>query len=378
VKVSRSFLTTTALVASLHLYIGLRLVPDLEIGIVGTMFAWAILGVSALFVPLSVLTRSLSRLSADRIAWIGFLLMGAFSSFLVLTLLRDVLLAISWPFARDRMTPLRQYSALLVVNAVVAVTLIGLFNARRRARVVETDIPIDDLPDALHGFCIVQISDVHVGSTIKRGYVQAIVDAVNALEPDVIAVTGDIVDGSVRDLAQHVEPLSALRARYGAFLVTGNHEYYSGEAQWTREFRRLGLKVLLNEHVALVHAGTTLVLAGVTDYTAHHFNPSHRSDPAAALANAPPAAVKVLLAHQPRTASAAAAAGFDLQLSGHTHGGQFWPWNHFVRFQQPYTAGLHRSNKLWIYVSRGTGYWGPPKRFGAPSEISKLRLVRRS
>jgi predicted MPP superfamily phosphohydrolase len=375
-KVSRSFLTTTALVASLHLYIGLRLVPDLEIGIVGTMFAWAILGLSALFVPLSVLTRSLSRVSADRIAWIGFLLMGAFSSFLVLTLLRDVLLAISWPFASDRMTQLRHYSALFVVCAVVAVTLIGLFNARRRARVVETDVPVDDLPDALHGFCIVQISDVHVGSTIKRGYVQAIVDAVNALEPDVIAVTGDIVDGSVRDLAQHVAPLSALRARYGAFLVTGNHEYYSGEAHWTREFRRLGLKVLLNEHVALVHAGATLVLAGVTDYTAHHFNPSHRSDPAAALANAPPAAVKVLLAHQPRTASAAAAAGFDLQLSGHTHGGQFWPWNHFVRFQQPYTAGLHRLNKLWIYVSRGTGYWGPPKRFGAPSEISKLRLVR--
>jgi len=375
-KVSRSFLTTTALVAALHLYIGLRLVPDLEVGVVGTMFAWAILGMSALFVPLSVLTRSLSRLNADRIAWVGFLLMGAFSSFLVLTLLRDVLLAISWPFVAERMIPLRHYSALLVVGAVVAVTLIGLFNARRRARVVETDIPINDLPDALHGFCIVQISDVHVGSTIKRGYVQAIVDAVNALNPDVIAVTGDIVDGSVRDLAQHVEPLSALRARYGAFLVTGNHEYYPGEARWTREFRRLGLKVLLNEHVELVHAGETLVLAGVTDYSAHHFNPAHRSDPAASLANAPPAAVKVLLAHQPRTAGAAAAAGFDVQLSGHTHGGQFWPWNHFVRFQQPYTAGLHRLDRLWIYVSRGTGYWGPPKRFGAPSEISRLRLVR--
>jgi predicted MPP superfamily phosphohydrolase len=134
--------------------------------------------------------------------------------------------------------------------------------------------------------------------------------------------------------------------------------------------------VLLNEHVALRAGDATLVLAGVTDFTAHHFNPTHRSDPAAALRGAPEAHARILLAHQPRSAAAAEAAGFDLQLSGHTHGGQFWPWNHFVRFQQPYTAGLHRRRGLWIYISRGTGYWGPPKRFGAPSEISRLRLVR--
>ena len=326
---------------------------------------------SAVFVPLSMLTRSLSRVAGDRIAWIGFSFMGAFSSFLVVTLLRDVFLLVSLPFAQPG-----HVSALVAIGAAVGMTIVGLINARRRARVVEREIPIAGLPDALHGFSIVQISDVHVGATIKRDYVQAIVDAVNELDADAIAVTGDIVDGSVRDLAAHVEPLSQLRARHGAFLVTGNHEYYSGEASWTREFRRLGLRVLLNEHVTVQRDDATLVLAGVTDYSAHHFNPNHRSDPAAALAGAPPAHAKILLAHQPRTAPAAAAAGFDLQLSGHTHGGQFWPWNHFVRFQQPYTAGLHRLNELWIYISRGTGYWGPPKRFGAPSEITRLRLVR--
>jgi predicted MPP superfamily phosphohydrolase len=375
-KITRSFLTTIALVALLHAYIGVRLVPDLGVSSFGQAIAVVLLAASAIFMPLSMLTRSLRREAADRLAWIGFLFMGAFSSFFVVTLLRDLVLLLSLPFPGAHSPQLRHVSAILAIALAITMTAIGFFNARRRARVVRRDIPIAGLPAALDGFSIVQISDVHVGSTIKRGYVQAIVDAVNALEADAIAVTGDIVDGNVRDLGSHVEPLGKLRAKHGAFLVTGNHEYYSGEAQWTREFRRLGLQVLLNEHVALKRGDATLVLAGVTDYTAHHFNPNHRSDPAAALAGAPPAQAKVLLAHQPRSAPAAAAAGFDLQLSGHTHGGQFWPWNHFVRFQQPYTAGLHRLNKLWIYISRGTGYWGPPKRFGAPSEITHLRLVR--
>jgi len=228
----------------------------------------------------------------------------------------------------------------------------------------------------LHGFSIAQISDVHVGAQIKRNYVDAIVDAVNGLDADLVAVTGDLVDGSVQDLARHIAPLGRLKARHGAFLVTGNHEYYSGEQAWVTEFRRLGLRVLLNEHVVVRHGGASVVVAGVTDFSAHHFNPSQRSDPAAALAGAPDdAAAKILLAHQPRSALAAVGAGFDLQLSGHTHGGQFWPWNLFVRFQQPFTAGLHRLNRLWVYISRGTGYWGPPNRFGAPSEITLLRLV---
>jgi hypothetical protein len=138
----------------------------------------------------------------------------------------------------------------------------------------------------------------------------------------------------------------------------------------------LGLRVLMNEHVVIDHDGERLVLAGVSDWSAHHFIAAHRSDPRAALAGAPPdAALRVLLAHQPRSAPAAADAGFDLQLSGHTHGGQFWPWNLFVPLQQPFTAGLHRLQRLWVYTSRGTGYWGPPLRLGAPSEITRLRLV---
>jgi hypothetical protein len=237
-------------------------------------------------------------------------------------------------------------------------------------------VPIAGLPAALHGFTIAQITDLHVGATIKRNYVDRVVDAVNALGADLIAVTGDLVDGSVRDLAPHTAPLARLAARHGAYFVTGNHEYYSGAPAWIAEIRRLGLTVLENEHVVLNHDATDVVVAGVTDFGAHHYDPAQRSDPDAAMAGAPAdAGVRLLLAHQPRSAFAAEKAGFDLQLSGHTHGGQFLPWKFFVRLQQPFTAGLRRLGTLWVYTSRGTGYWGPPKRLGAPSEITHLTLV---
>jgi predicted MPP superfamily phosphohydrolase len=357
----------------LHLYIGIRLVPVLPLA-AGVALS-ALLLASALLVPMAMLARRLLRPPlADRLTWAGMLCMGLFSSLLVLTLARELVLLVAAIGGLDA-PALGFRTAAAVPVLAIAFTLIGLVNARRTARVVHVTVPIANLPPALHGFRIVQISDIHVGPTIKRDYVEAIVARVNALEPDVVAITGDLVDGSVAELAAHVAPLAGLRARHGSFFVTGNHEYYSGVHGWVRELQRLGIRVLHNEHVVLEHEGAPLVLAGVPDYGGHHFDRAHRSDPAAALAGAPAGAPRVLLAHQPRTAAAAAQAGFDLQLSGHTHGGQFLPWTFFVPLQQPYTAGLHQLGRLWVYVSRGTGYWGPPKRLGAPSEISALRLA---
>jgi predicted MPP superfamily phosphohydrolase len=303
--------------------------------------------------------------------------MGFFSSLFVLTLLRDVVLLGTHLFLSNGQAQLWiKPSAQLTLCLAVFISLVGLVVARRRPGIVEVEIPVVDLPQALHGFSIAQISDVHVGPTIKRGFVEGIVRRVNDLKADLIAVTGDLVDGSVPQLTAHTAPLAGLTARHGAYFVTGNHEYYSGERAWTEEIRRLGMRVLKNEHVVLKHDGASLVLAGVTDISAHHFDPAQRSDPAAALLGAPVnAGAKILLAHQPSSAMAAANAGFDVQLSGHTHGGQFWPWNLFVHFFQPFSGGLHRLKNLWIYVSRGTGYWGPPNRFGVPSEITRIRLV---
>jgi uncharacterized protein len=373
--------TLLALSAALHLYIGARVVPAFPGSLPAAMLA-LLLVASALFVPMGLLARRVARPpAADTLAWAGLLFMGLFSSLLVFTLLRDVflLLAQAVAFAAPSLLSLdvlRTTSAAAVPLLGLAVTVLGYVNARRTARVRTVEIPVAGLPAPLHGFRIVQISDIHVGPTIGERYVEAIVEAVNRLKPDVVAITGDLVDGTVAELASQVAPLARLAAREGTFFVTGNHEYYSGVDAWLAHLQRLGIQVLQNRHVVIERGGARLVLAGVSDYGAGHFDASHRSDPHAALAGAPAeAAVKVLLAHQPRSAVAAAQAGFDLQLSGHTHGGQFLPWNFFVKLQQPFTAGLHVMDQLRIYVSRGTGYWGPPKRLGAPSEITEVRLV---
>jgi uncharacterized protein len=367
----------------LHGYIGVRLIPDLSAWPAAQGALAGLLLVSALAMPMG-LSGSRAAKGALRAAltWLGLLCMGLFSSLLVLTLLRDAGLLLAWliSLATPDGLPLASWRALsaeVVPLLALFVTLLGFLNARRTAAVVQVDVPITDLPASLHGFTLAQISDIHVGPTIRQDYLQRIVTRVNALGADVVAITGDLVDGRVSELAPHVAPLAGLQSRHGTFFVTGNHEYYSGAEAWIDELRRLGLTVLMNEHVVLRHGvlAESLILAGVTDFSAGHFNAAHKSDPHAALLGSPAGAVRVLLAHQPRSAVAAAAAGFHLQLSGHTHGGQFWPWNFFVRFQQPFTAGLNRLHDLWVYTSRGTGYWGPPKRFGAASEITMLRLV---
>ena len=372
----RTVVIVLSLLVLLHFYIGIRLLPAMQLGASGVALGVGLLAMSTLLLPAGLLSSRLKRWRfADQLAWAGLLAMGFFSSLLVLTVLRDIVLMLLTPFPTASAAAVRT-SAFAVPLTALAVTLVGLVNARRVARVVQVEVPIAGLPLALHGYCIVQISDVHVGPTIKRGYLDAIVSRVNALEPDAIAITGDLVDGSVQHLSTHTAPLARLAARDGTFFVTGNHEDYSGAHAWIAELRRLGLTVLMNQHVVCERDGEALIIAGVTDFTAHLFDPSHRSDPRAAVAGAPHhASVKILLAHQPRSAPAAAEALFDLQLSGHTHGGQFFPWNLFVPLQQPFTAGLNRLGRLWVYTSRGTGYWGPPKRFGAPSEITCLRLM---
>ena len=382
----------------LHAWVGWRIAPALA-GFAafpqgGALF-WSLLVVSALLMPMGLVARRFAGGGvASVLTWLGLICMGMFSSLFVLTLLRDAMLLLAWlaswtgalmgadtDVAHALLAAFQTWSAAAVPVLGLLVTAWGFWSARRTARVVRVDVPIAGLPKALHGFTVAQISDIHVGPTIKHAYLSRIVARVNALGADMVAITGDLVDGRVAELQQHVQPLAALKSTHGTFFVTGNHEYYSGAHAWIDALRDLGLTVLMNEHVVLNHhkAGheqALMVVAGVADFGAHHFDKSHQSDPAAAVRGAPMhASLRMLLAHQPRSAHAASEAGFDLQLSGHTHGGQFWPWNHFVQFQQPFTAGLNKLKDLWVYTNSGTGYWGPPKRFGVPSEITHLRLV---
>jgi hypothetical protein len=258
----RSGISLLAILVLVHLYIGLRLLPGMEMGIAGMLFGTVLLTLSALLVRIGLVAPSLRRSRwSEPLSWSGLLAMGFFSSLLVLTLVRDLLLLVLALAGAEGLTAARD-SAYAVPLLALAVTGVGFINARRVARIKRVDVPIAGLPRELDGYAIAQISDIHVGPTIKRAYLNAIVNKVNALKPDAIAVTGDLVDGSVQRLALHTAPLARLEAPDGVFFVTGNHEYYSGAEQWIAEVRRLGLRVLMNEHVIRRRGPASLMIAG--------------------------------------------------------------------------------------------------------------------
>ena len=280
----------------LHAYLAWRLVPVWPQVAVQAALGVGLLA-SLLLIPVGLAHRRLAQPPwADRLAWLGFSAMGLFSCVLALALLRDAALVlwqlgVWWAAAPAVPAAWRQASGQAVPLLAVALSLLGLYLARRTPPVRRVRVPLAGLAPALEGLRIAQISDVHVGPTIRRPFVERLVAQVNALDADLIAVTGDLVDGPVEELLPHIEPLGGLKARTGVFFVTGNHEYYAGCHPWLPVFERLGMRVLLNTHVVIERqAGgqrATLVLAGVTDWSAHRFDVTHRSDPRAALRGAP-------------------------------------------------------------------------------------------
>jgi len=250
---------------------------------------------------------------------------------------------------------------------------VGLPGALRVPGVKRVRVPLARWPAALDGFRIVQISDIHIGPILDRGFAARLTEAVNALEPDLVAVTGDLVDGRVDHIGEEVGPFAELRARHGVFFVCGNHDFYSGAGGWVDRVAELGMRPLRNERVAIEHEGGVFDLVGVDDYRGD-WRLGSTQDLPAALAGRDAERPVVLLAHDPSTFTEAAAAQVDLQLSGHTHGGQIWPFRWLVRLAVRWVEGLHRVGKSTLYVSRGTGFWGPPIRLLAPAEITELTL----
>lgn len=328
--------------------------------------AWVMLFALALL-PLLVARRT------PLATWTGYTTLALFSTLLALVFLGDVtrgvylaarwaISAQTWPIVDPR------FVGVATLAAAGALSLVGLLQARC-PRVKRVSIALDNLPEELDGYRIVQWSDVHVGPTIRRRFVQTLVDRTNALHADAVAITGDFVDGPAETLRDHITPLRDLRTRDGVFYVTGNHEYYWRAGEWLREIESHGVTFLKNAH-RVVRPG--LVIAGVTDPAGRD---THRPDPHRALAGAPADAVKILLAHRPQAATSASELGVDVQLSGHTHGGQFFPFSLLIRFFQPVVAGLHRVGRMWLYVNRGTGYWGPPSRLFVGGEITVVELT---
>jgi predicted MPP superfamily phosphohydrolase len=273
--------------------------------------------------------------------------------------------------------PTRGRVVAVAVTAVAAVLLVwGFVEAMRVPRVKRVEVVLPRLGAGLDGLRVALITDTHYGPIDRARWSARVVAAVNALDADVVCHTGDIADGTVAQRRAQAAPLGEVRARLAKTYVTGNHEYF-GEAQgWLDHMRDLGWEALHNRHVVVARDGAALVLAGVDDRTAAGSGlAGHAADHAAALAGADPTRPVLLLAHQPKQIDAAVAHGVDLQLSGHTHGGQIWPFHYLVRTDQPVLAGLSRhGRRTQLYTSRGTGFWGPPFRVFAPSEITLLTL----
>ncbi|MEU6663677.1 metallophosphoesterase [Streptomyces sp. NPDC046821] len=256
--------------------------------------------------------------------------------------------------------------------AVVAATGIvgnGAYGVLRGPEVKRVTVPLARLPRAAHGFRIAVVSDIHLGPVLGQGFAQRVVDTINSTQPDLIAVVGDVVDGSVEDLAPAVAPLAGLRARHGTYYVTGNHEYFSGAEPWVEHVREIGLRPLANARVEI----GAFDLAGVNDVAGENYGDGPDYDKA--LGDRDPSRAAVLLAHQPVMIHEAVKHGVDLQLSGHTHGGQLWPGNFVADAANPTLAGLERYGDTQLYVSRGAGAWGPPVRVGAPSDITVVTLA---
>jgi predicted MPP superfamily phosphohydrolase len=370
------------IVFSSHFYMFQRISYYLQItGNQRAALAW-LLGAFALFTVIVVpLSRLLPPSATTMLAWAIYPWMGFALLMFVTLLVTDtvwlLLKLVPWRQTPDHRLLLQYCFGAIALSAAIMLGSFSLWNGLRPVTIKPLNIVLQRLPKSLDGLRIVQITDLHIGPLIKGEWLRQVVNKVNALKPDLIVITGDLVDGSVEDLGHHVASIADLQAPQGIYFVTGNHEYYSGVEQWCGYISKLGIRVLRNERVSISvdSNDNSFDLAGVDDWSSRH-SPETGANLQKVLRGRNPNKTLILLAHQPAAVHEAAAQGVDLQLSGHTHGGQIWPFTYLVYLQQPYTQGLYRhgDTDTQIYISPGTGFWGPPMRLGTSAEITLITL----
>ena len=386
------FIVFIAMLSILHGYVGWKIFSSLNLSSSYAVIGIIFLAILTLLPVLPILFRynGYETSFLDKLSLIGYTSLGFFTLSFVAFFSKDLLFKV-WGFISsffsaevkqqmaldaDKREFLEKSLSIGILTLVGPATAYGFYSARKGPTIINQDIYLKNLPDSFENFTIAQISDLHVGPTIKKPYVEKVVNQISNLNPDLIAITGDMVDGSIDYLRKDLEPLSQVVASHGTYFVTGNHEYYSGAERWLDETDRMGFTNLVNENRLITINDQSIALAGVNDYRAHQIIPSHRSNPQAALKGINSEKVKILLAHQPSSIFQANEAGFNLQISGHTHGGQFWPFTYPTKKANPYLSGLHNHNGTQIYVNSGTGYWGPPLRLGVTAEITLFKLKK--
>jgi len=338
----------------------------------------AVFGVGIALFPV-LMVAGHGRRHLDTAAVVADTTLGVVWVLFVWSILGNVLRLALWLAGVDDPARARIMAA-AVVGVSVVLLVWGCYEAMRVSRVRQVTVTLPRLGPGLDGLRVVLLTDTHYGPINRARWSAGVVDVVNGLDADVVCHTGDIADGTVAQRLEQAAPLGRVRARLARTYVTGNHEYFSEAQGWVDHMRALGWEALHNRHIVVTRDGSSLVIAGVDDRTAAvSGTPGHRADHAAALAGADPTLPVLLLAHQPKQIDGAVEHGVDLQISGHTHGGQMWPFHYLVLTDQPVLQGLTRHGEgTQLYTSRGTGFWGPPFRVFAPSEITLLTLRVRS
>jgi predicted MPP superfamily phosphohydrolase len=377
----RFLVVVSTVLAAAHYYLWRRLIKDT--GLSGRAKTTGTAAIIFFFhLPLAaIVARRFSLQYTFSFSWLAYLWLGMlllfFCFFLCADLLKLFALAGCCLLHRQPDPAVGQRLArLIALSGIVAVLTVSAFGVKKAAEaptVRRVEIKLNNLPAAFQGFKIVQLSDVHLGAMTTAADLAEIVAVTNRLQPDLVAITGDLVDGKAAELRSGLAPLIELKAKEGVFFVTGNHEYYSGIEDWLPEMKRLGVTVLTNSRKEIWRGKNALVIAGINDHKAGRFG--QPPDCKQALGGIQPNRKVILLAHQPIAAQQAAMQYKpDLVLSGHTHGGQIWPFKYLTLLQQPYLRGLYREGKTQIYVSQGTGCWGPPMRIGTENEITAFIL----
>lgn len=363
----------SAIFVVLFLYVGLRFADEAW----HWVLLFAILA-TGLALPFYRLTRGPASKIKAFFEQLTYVSLGMISSLVGLALLRDAVLLVMWAVFGAETFQKWQESTRGTIGFVFAglMTLIGVVWAKRGLRIRHVKVPIRDLPPALEGFRIAQISDLHIGATIGRSYVQKVVRLVRSLDPDVTVLTGDIIDGPPDQVGPAVDLLGELPPKDQVFYVPGNHEYYWDLDRHLKAIEKLGIHVLLNRGRKLQHKDSSVWVGGVTDPAGQMRGPEHAPQVPKAFEGGEDLDFKLLLSHRPHLVEEAARVGFHLQLSGHTHGGQFFPWTYVVRFAHRYFLGLMQFENTWIYVNPGTGSWGPPLRLGTTPEVTHLTLTK--
>jgi uncharacterized protein len=380
------FAILVLVLGAIHLYLWQRLVRDpITHPRWRRLVGFGLLGGLVLTVVTVLIERELPRPYGAFLMWPGYLWLGVVFYLLIGLLLLElpVLAALLVQRRRGASQPepsadvsrrrlLRQGAAILAGTAAVGISGYGVSRAYRPPRVTRLTVPLARLDRRADGLRVAVIADIHVSPVFGAGHVERVVDIVNGLDADLITVVGDMVSAEASKVRSSAAPLRLMRSRYGAFFVTGNHEYYNGYEEWIEAADELGLRVLRNERVEIAHGGGVVDLAGVNDREGSGYGdpPDYR----AALGDRDPSRPVLLMAHQPVQVHEAAEYGVDLQVSGHTHGGQLYPFDYLVRIEQPVVSGLSEVDGTLVYVTNGAGFWGPPMRVGADPDVTLLEL----